>query len=587
MKVEVTQQAKLKSALALTREQRLYDAMCLFSQVDGYEGLLNRIICLCSTENLSEATDLYMLAKHKYGQTHAVYSDLAEYRGISDLLFAFCEEEWGKPFVAEGSIRADKSLLVDLSDLDEPSSIEDLFDPVFDVSDDIPLFDDPRYADDAFYDVRSEDYFNSLRIRMEKCFFRDDDAGATKYAQKLLELETDHLPTLEMQISLLLHNRQFRQAIPYIKRLAASDTQSPALLHDATTILRRLGMDNYLPLLSALMHKALNLLEEIDFSDLEEYAYYALQYLNDVDLARKFATEMFDNYQLITFTRMKVCAISFYNCGDVNKALDAAFAILHAVPNDVFARLFVEYLRQSVPTDGTPMEILMPLQRHIAIPSAIMVYVRDKTREYLHSSHRVLTEQLLLYVSALIKNCKTLAIAEEYNDEYYSDLDLARKVLGRFKPCNMQDFADFVTAEIYFRERDVNVQLMLLESLINHGFRDNIIVSCADCKYYRLDLSKLSSANPVFVKAFAICATLLPVQPGKLERAYAKLSETVGIPDDAFKRRYQIAFAMLSLVNPRFPKSKIAKSFTLEDRALYFRYCERLDELKNASKQGK
>ena len=236
MKIELTDKTKMHTALSLADKGQFYDALCIFSQVDSYESMINRIMCLCQTEDSAYAVDVYRLAKQKYGLTHALYTDcmkLAENFSALKSVVQFCEPDRTVTLKYEGTIHADKSLLVNFYD-----EFDDNYpSPDLNYAGDTAMFDDPQYASNNFYDVKSVKYLESLRVNMERCYRGGDDEGAEKYAQRLLDADTDHIPTLEAQISLALYREDYKKGVRFAKRLANTDGGSYASIGGAIEIL--------------------------------------------------------------------------------------------------------------------------------------------------------------------------------------------------------------------------------------------------------------------------------------------------------------------------------------------------------------
>lgn len=570
MKIEFSNTTKMRAAIGLANKQRFYDALCLFAQLDSYESLLNQIACLCEMEDTPYAVDLYRLAKQKYCATHAVYADVKSFGEVTETILNFCENDKKYAAKCDGKIRADKSLLIDFSAFYDD---DDFGAPDLNYAADSVLYEDPTLASNNFFDVKSTQYFDSLRVNMEKCFMNGDEAGAKRYGKRLLDLDTDHLPTLEAQISLILYLENYKKGIVYAERLANAQGGSHAAVGGAIDIIMRTNPQKHTDTLAKLIAKAVEVINDVQLYDLEDYVYIATNYLHDVNAAYKFACVLFENYKNASLEALKMCACAFYNSGDTQKAKDAAISLLRAVPTDCYAKILWEFIkRMPYSKNQLPMDLAPRVLRHFCLPTRLTVYANAQLCRRLDVEGDLrLGSEDLFYVSVLMLHCKSLILSNQ-RKEYYEIATFLRALMATFLPEDNAEFVEFAKSQLLTTMSDQCLEESLVSRLISLGYKGKAFVGLTNGSYL-LDFSKVRKVSKLFVDAFSICATLCRVDDAeKYLIAYKSLVERVQVNKKDPSCIHQVAYAMLCICRKNFSDALEADFFAENEADLYLKY---------------
>ncbi len=570
MKIEITEKSKIRSAIKLANNHRFYDALCIFTQVDCYESMLNQIACLCEMEEIHFAIDLYRYTKQKYGEEYAVFTDLNNMDGVAEQVFAFCDPNQAHAESTQGQKHADKSLLWNF----ELPDREEFLTPDLNYVADDAYYYDPKYSPDNFYDVKSELYFDSLRINMERCYLEGDETQAKKFGKRLMALETDHLPTLEAQISLVLYSEKYKNGVRYAKRLAEVEGGSQSAIGGAIEILMQTDPQKNLPVLKKLMDKALNVLSEIALFDLEDYVYIASDFLHDYQMAYTFADMLFKDFRRANLEALKVCACAFYNVGDLENAKHAAISLLRAVPKCTFAKVMFDYLKDVNPDDIiVPFEFVPRYFRHNFVPTKLAEFAQRKLINLLESQEEpCLGEEELQCISLLIDSCASLVILNMRKD-YYAMATFIRAAVRTFPVKDKAVFFDFAKKHLYSIMCDQSIGEYLLAQMLVLGYTDKVLIGLHEGDYYALDCAKISGAPSSFYFSFAICAVFFAVnKPEKYLDLYNDIAQTVTIDESDQLMSHKLAYTMLRKCQKGFAKSEEEQFFTEEEKTLYKQY---------------
>lgn len=570
MRIEITDNTKMRTALSLAYKRSYFEALCLFAQVESYESALNQIACLAEMQDVGYAVDAYYYAKQKYGNTHAVYADICLLGDVAESIAIFCETNQRAAVANDGKLRADKALLAKFCKL-EPE--DDFAAPDLNYAADSTYFDASVFSPNNFYDVKSTRYFDSLRINMEKCLMYGNEKQAKKYAKRLLEIKTDHLPTLEAQISLILYSEKFHKGLQYAKRLAQAEGGSHAAIGGAIDIVTYLYSPKYFELLDRLLHKAAEVIEDITLFDLEDYIYLSTSRLHNYQLANLFAEALYKNFRNASLEALHMCACAFYNCGNARLAKEASITLLRAVPKNTYARILAEYVRE-VPVGKNTLSMNLQARsiRHFCIPAEIALYAHDRLTPSLGlDDSTVINEAQLFYISVLVAYCKSLVLLNR-RKEYSELIALLRAVLVAYDFQSTEAFLQFAKWQLIATMPDQCLNETLLYRLITLGVKEVLHVGLPT-GYYKLDISGLDCCDEVFVRAFAICATLISVdEPRKYLKAYNDIFNTISIELQDETLPHKLAYALLRLCNKDFAEFPEAEFFAEGEDALYIMF---------------
>lgn len=567
MIIKISDGSKLHSGICLANSRRYYDALCAFVQVDCYESALNRIVCLCAREDIGFAVDLYHFVKQRY-PNRSVYADVKSFSPLTDGLLSFCEPNASYARKHDGKIPANRQFLVELPLPQE----EDWSSPDLNYAGDSFLFDDPNLSAGKIYDAQSTDYFDSLRVNMEKCFVEGDERVAQKYGNRLLQIETYHLPTLEAQISLVLYTQKYKKGIVFAQRLAQTEGASHAALGGAIEILMRVNALKHLDTLRVLMQKALEIVDEVTLFDLQDYVYVATTLLQDLEMAYKFAKQLYDNRKDCDLEGLKMCACAFFNYGDEALARDAAYDLQRVVPESVYAQILRKFVMETpFAKNQLPLDVPPRVFRHFCMPQKLVVYAkRQLARSLSYCEQSTLDKTAYFYLSVLALYGRSLVLTNQHKD-YLENASFLRVVLENLPSENFDDFVEFAKDNLFSTLNDQSLSEILIYRLAEQNFDRKLFVGLTS-GYYVLDFSKIHSNDKLFLHSFAVCASLVRIDNvDKFQTAYTALRDCCPKYDDAYK----FAYAMLCECVANFEHSAEAEFFDEEKRLLHKRYVAR------------
>lgn len=222
MKILLDDDTYMTTALGLADKGEYFDALCIFARVDCYESMLNQIGCLCKLKNIGYANELYRILLSRYHFTHNCYSDLCSLGdAVEDVRYYFGNIAKGSLAQrSPGRANADEKLLgyysADGGDYDFDAE-DFLSDAVFDGD------DDGDAHESVFFDINSPQYFNNLRMRMDKAYMRGNYGEGKRLQREYMSIDTDYLPTLEMQLFVCVTEQNWQQGLPLALKLCDHD----------------------------------------------------------------------------------------------------------------------------------------------------------------------------------------------------------------------------------------------------------------------------------------------------------------------------------------------------------------------------
>lgn len=572
MVIEFNDKNLYQAALKAADEYEYHEALIIFAGIDSYESYLNQIGCLCCLSEVFYAADLYRIFKSRYFSTHNCYYDVKNLGDVTKNMLLFAETRKLSSAEIQGDntkLYADKTLLATtyFRDSDERQTQPD-FDYFGDLSSNFELID---YSNLNEFSIGTDAYYDYLRFSLEKAFLEGDEKTAARLSGKLLEVDTNHVPTIEAQISLCLFDEKYSKGVKYALKLADSEDCTTPGVCGAVEILLRAYKPKYNEALRKLLNKALIMSDEVQVYDLDDFVAVCLNKLIDVDMAYSFATLLYSSYRRGSIESLKKCAVAFHNYGDKTQAREAICELSRYAPYDFYATALLDFFNNS--SIDAKLTVSDRMFSHYSLPKTVARYLQCRFAEKFEKNDLTLDENDLNRLSALLSYCKTLLL-EDKMDAFAQTGALVKSVLHTFTPQDNAQYIQFAKKELSLLMTDGCMSEAILALLIRAGCRDEIMVSMQD-KYYYLDLSTLKIADEVFVNAFAICATMRAVDVDKLQKAYAALVEAVGVISEFdIGTSRQVAFCMLAITYPTFTESGIRDNFAESEDALYKKYLD-------------
>ena len=575
MKLEFSDQNILQAGLTAVNKGQLYKAICLFARVNSYESMLNQLACFCFMGENGYATDLYRKILAEHFQTRHVMFDALQFGEFMDTVVYYCERDNDVPTRRSAKKHApNASLLATFL----PKTDEDFGPaPDLDYVSDSALWDDAKFSSTAFHDVTSTDYLDSIRINMEKCYFYDDVKGYKKYAKQLLELDTFHRPTVEAQISLCLFKETHKKGLKYALRLAEVDDATPAGIGGAIEIVANAGTSKHNDALAKLLNKALNYGDQMQPYDLEDFVYLATSRLRNTALASAFADLWAQNAEPTSIQGFKVCAIAYFNNGQWQKAREMTINWLNAVPWDGNAKVFLHYVNTHGNQDGDVfLEISNRVSRHYCLPSRVVLFAQNQLLERLDKNKLKLAKDNYNSMHVLFTFCK-FCVLEGNEKAFLQTVSLLRAVVRVAMPTDVADFVNFAKVEISSVITDAVAVEPFLARLMEFQCQADLVISLRT-GYYVLPVGEFTQVDVMCAEVFAVCASLVALQDGKVfEQIYRNVKDVLQQDEQLLYDFRSVAYVVLCKLNAKFHQSMEAEIFTDEDKALWYKISHKLN----------
>lgn len=546
------------NALKYARDEAYYDALRLFCRVDSYESEINQIGCLCCMRDVFFAADAYRRLKCKYFATHNCYHDVSLLGAVGKSLLKYAEAKNVR--IAETHGEKDKIS----ADFSKIAPYEHIIDNDYDADDFYELADvvfDEDYAPDGIFDAKSTEYFDYLHDRLRKSLLLGRKKEAEKLAKAYLELDTDDIYTLEMQLTLCSHYQKNALGAKFAVRYANSQDdseRSPMGISCAVELLTHKKTER--ESLAKLLRFALET-DGFPPYDLDDFITIAANVLRDEELSYLFAKKQYAQRREIGLEYIKKCIYAFYNYGDFKAARDAAVELYQAVPNDAYANVILDYVsmqgnsRLSIPEIGAYA---------YALPRSIIVRYQIRFAEKLEKGDYTLTDSDLVKLSAMITNCKALYMSGN-KENYILTATFVRTVLEQCKAQNAAAYERFARTELSSVSPDCLILDAVLLTLIKSDCKDTVLISYGDNSYY-LDLSKVTVRDEGFLSALSLCAVIQKINVERLQKAYlCVVSATKTAYNNAQDGR-KLAYCLFALTDKNFATSVYADLFFPDEK---------------------
>lgn len=597
MIVDITQNKILIAAVHDANAEEFYRALCMFNRVDCYESRLNRIACCCGLGDNPYAVELYRKLKIDLYDTHNLYADLAAFGDEVQVVLDFCDADEPSSYkvASPDRISADRSKLLKFFIRDDDLPYLDL-----DYAGDFQMWDDPAYSPDGIYDINSKRYFDSIRFALEKAYDSRDFDEVEKQGKRLLALNTHDPQTLEAQIAYCLYTEKYTTGAKYAKRVSElTSGYTQASVGGALEILseRHSSDPKKVPVLRKLLAMAQELVKSLTITDLQESIYYASSLIHDHKMAYTFAKRLFSRHDTADLQSLKMCAIAFWNVGEVELARQAAAELLAAIPNDLFALGLLKYITTFNAKDLSDVPII-PIapryRRQFMMPKNFAAYAQLQLLAALGDETAVDFDDFLLSLELVTAYTKTLLFQNDV-DEFIKVASLLRTAVRTCAISDVAKFTDVSKTILYGLCGDCSVAESFLARLIELGLREKVFVTLPDGSSSRVDLTLLpTDADAALVDAFSIAATMESIKINRFLLDYERVkslvaNELAALPlSDSDKTTFnqalaarndggsfdlplsrELSYCLLCMNMPRFVRSPLATVFSESEKELY------------------
>ena len=572
MKIKLADNVIFSAALAKAENGEYFDALCLFARVNSYESMLNQIGCLCALRDIGYATELYRNLLSKYYFTHNCNDDLAKLGDATEHISAYVRNS------KDSSVRKDDSKVSADEDLLAFYSVD--YDDYFDADDIDNLSDALEYTlgetskKSVFYDVKSQEFYFNLCHRMERAFLDGNFELAHELRRQFMSIETDDVPTLELQLFLCLTQQQWELGIPYAIRYATLPSVTARGMGASVQILSRVGAEHK-DVIEQLLVKLTNYGEEITDLAMMDYIQIASSTLGYGEVTLKLTKILYGHYKEAGCCALSLCARTFFNCGDYETARNAILLLLRAVPWDGVAAAYLTYFNKRVGVALDGVTTINSMARHYDIPSQLSVVAQYVLLSDMDQNNLVLGSDSYPLIKCLFKLCLGCIVKGDA-EKFFSEMHALSALLVNFTPQNKEEFFLLAKECLASVLSEPSMNKDFLCKMIELGYRGEVVMSTSS-GYYTLDLSRLTVTDKAFVVAFAVCASLRTVSVRIMEKNYKQIKKVLNVQfDDDIDTVRQLAFALLALSYKRFMDSDEGAYFSVEEHALYKQYLEKL-----------
>lgn len=565
MKINLSDNVTMRAALSKVEEGEYFDALCLFARVDSYESILNQIGCLCELHDIGYAVDLYRKLLARFCFTHNCYTDVRSLGDATEIVMSyFGNVPKGEFFVSdERKYTANEQLLgfypVELDD--------DFFDP-----EDIDYFAETlsdalnESHKSVFYDVKSPEYFLNVKRRMEKAYIEGNLAKGRALQREFMQLDTDDIATLEMQLFICLTQQRWEQGVKYALRIAKSPDATYRGMGAAAQILSR--VEGYQEQLQHLLVRLTEYGEEISDFEMMDYLQISAAKLGYNELTLTLCNILYSHYKDAGCSALKLCARVYYNCNEFELAKDALLTLIRAVPWDSVAQTMLIYFNNGLMLPLDDPSGYNSLARHFDVPSQLSVVSQYKLLKILENNDYVLQKEDLVYVDCLLKVCGSY-IVKGNAEKFMNETSVLSAIIDNFVADDPKTYFAFAKECLLNVLPEPNVNKNFLSKLIRLGYKGKLLISL-NRGYYTLNLSHLTEEGQPFVEALSLAATLRKVDAKRLERSYLTLKQVFNTDFDCDAGIVrQIAYCLLAMSYKSFAKSTESSYFVEEDYLLY------------------
>ena len=567
MKINLSDNVIMRAALSKVEEGEYFDALCLFARVDSYESKLNQLGCLCELHDVGYAIDLYRKLLARYCFTHNVYTDVRSLGEVTEIVMVYFGNEPKGEFSVQDETKytANGELLgfypVDFDEFD----VDDMDYLTEALSESLS---DPHKS--VFYDVKSTEYFNSVRMRMEKAYVEGNFAKGRALQREYMSLDTDDVETLEMQLFICFTQQQWTEGVPYVLKLSSHNGATYRGIGAAAQILAR--VDGYEDVCAELLNKLAAYGEEISDVEMTDYVQIAASKLGFGELTLKLNNILYSHYKDAGCSALHLCAKVFFNCREYEKAREAVLTLLRAVPWDGAAVALLTYINNGMTLQLDNVSGYNSLARYFDVPTQLSVVAQYSLLRQLEQAQYLLSSSHYPYIDCLSRLCVS-SIVKGNVEKFLNEASVLSAILKSVVPEDREAFGELMKEQLCRALPEPTVNKEFLSKLISVGYKGKVFIAL-NRSYYTLNLANLTLTNDnVFVDALSLCATLRRVEAKRLEKAYKQFKTVCNkvLENDPDTVR-QLAYCLLAISYKHFVESNESAYFGEDERGLYIQY---------------
>ncbi|MBQ2804299.1 MAG: hypothetical protein IJF10_00325, partial [Clostridia bacterium] len=210
------------------------------------------------------------------------------------------------------------------------------------------------------------------------------------------------------------------------------------------------------------------------------------------------------------------------------------------------------------------------------LPSRVVLFAQNQLLEDLDKNKLKLAKDNYNSMHVLFTFCK-FCVLEGNEKAFLQTVSLLRAVVRVAMPMEVADFVDFAKVEISSVITDAVAVEPFLARLMEFKCQTDVVISLRT-GYYVLPVGEFTQVDVMCAEVFAVCASLVALQDGKVfEQIYRNVKDVLQQDDQLLYDFRSVAYVVLCKLNANFHQSMEAEIFTDEDKALWHKISHKLN----------
>lgn len=550
----------MQVALDRVARREYFDALCLFTQVDSYESMLNQVACLCALEDNGYAAAAYRRLLALYGATHNCIADLLSMGDVFGNLFAYFNYDRKSVFAYRRKKNNARGELLgyyywlDMEDIEEEEEDD------FDFQPHNPA--QVHSGKSVFFDTKSDEYAQNVADRMLYNFM-SGKFGVTQDLQKeFFSLRPKSTDLIEMQLLLATMSEKWQLAEEFALKLAdRRDVSVKSLGIVAQTFCHT---HTHLDVLEKVFKRIVEQCDDVNDDDLMRYIMYSAKTFGYNDITLELTDALCSHYLDAACSCLLMCAWVYFNFGDYDSATDAMLLMRRAAPWDGLSATLSEYIKENNGQKLSDPHSMFGMLAPINVPKELAEWAYKK----LNDSDNLAIDKSNIHLLDCITRMSLCAANDEEDVLAFRYCLNLQRILEKATVADKEEFFRLAKCYLVFPYGTRDITAVYIMQLIRLGCRDKVAVSVNKTPYL-LDLSKAVHPDPRYGNVLAICAAFYKTEPPRIAKIFEKLNSEGYIEPTTSDR--EIAYAILSIDYGKLADEEEAYFFD-EDRELYKRY---------------
>lgn len=564
MIIKIDDNSKYSAAMDLVGKKQYFDALCLFSEVDGYESMLNQIGCLMALGDISYSLPLFRRLLARYGTTHNCYDDVEglgpNARDTSRGTFGNVALSY-KPFQLDKRISADPKKLAFHFSREEQELHDCLkmilglegYRRMFGDGDDWEDYEEPS---DEHFDPESDEYVRNLYYKMMKCVREKKLGEAQEIRDEFMNSETYDPDLIKLQLRTAIRCHLCAEGMDAVDRLINTEeslTDEPPM--DALVLaLEQTRIWNDDELATDVLTCILDHSDEIELCQLYGIAHTSASMFGACEFTQIFTDMLYDNYDLLGCSSLLLCARNYLTLGNYKLAREAALRLVKAAPWDCYGQTLLRYVGTKGPLIFKPIPVKVDSRRY-DVPPELSIFAYRVLKQDLEDDGVISAENYclieLLYMDATTKR----NVQKQERERLLADFrQYFQNIPAEIQPKFIELAKDLL---ISFRTENY-INVLIFEKIMQCGCFDDVMLE--NGLVNKVSLSKVTLRDdPLFRQALGFGLVFGDANVRSFEKNYLMLCERLNAKDGKYSA-LQVGYAALA-INKRAIAKRVAKYY--------------------------